>query len=282
VYVGTEATKRDGDNPEAWALLAQAKFRWGDIEDAIYEYKRAISLKPNIASYYFDLGSVYESAKRWSDALQQYERASKIDPQVTAYRASIGILFVRNNVFDEGINILERCRREEPDNAIYQWFLAIAYQESAYQGWTEVEPGHPSVEPGFYPTKYEHIEAAREHLSKARALKFDDADLARELGEVETRIASMTQKKFIGNWIPPVLWALMGLFVMKSSPGGGFFFILLPALYIASCFTPQYKINDRVIQGKNVNAGLTGAWLLGILIMPFVTIYNFIRNYATK
>src|SRR5690606_30208091 len=74
MYVATKATQAQGNNPEAWAILAQAKFKWGETEDAIYEYKRAIQLKPNEASYYFDLGGVYESAERWNDALQQYQR----------------------------------------------------------------------------------------------------------------------------------------------------------------------------------------------------------------
>ena len=42
IYVATKATEKQGDNPEAWALLAQAKYRWGEIEDALYEYKKAI------------------------------------------------------------------------------------------------------------------------------------------------------------------------------------------------------------------------------------------------
>ena len=55
IYVATKATEKQGDNPEAWALLAQAKYRWGEIEDALYEYKKAIKLKPNEPDYYFDI-----------------------------------------------------------------------------------------------------------------------------------------------------------------------------------------------------------------------------------
>ena len=68
IYVATKATEKQGDNPEAWALLAQAKYRWGEIEDSIYEYKKAIKLKPNEPDYYFELGGVFESEQRWKDA----------------------------------------------------------------------------------------------------------------------------------------------------------------------------------------------------------------------
>ena len=87
LYVAERATQSDGNNAEAWAVLAEARFRWGDTEDAIYEYKRAIKLRPNEAAYYFDFGSVLESANRPADALQQYQRAAQIDPGTTMYRA---------------------------------------------------------------------------------------------------------------------------------------------------------------------------------------------------
>jgi DnaJ-class molecular chaperone len=48
LYAATKATEREGGNPEAWALLGRARFRFGDVEDAIYEYKRAIKLKPAV------------------------------------------------------------------------------------------------------------------------------------------------------------------------------------------------------------------------------------------
>ena len=103
LFVAEKATQKDGTNPEAWAVLAQAKFRWGDIEDAIYEYKRTIKLRPNEASYYFDLGSVYESAERPGDALKQYQRAAQIDPATTMYRAAVGAVLVKNDEYAQGI-----------------------------------------------------------------------------------------------------------------------------------------------------------------------------------
>ena len=62
LYVATKATEQDASSADAWALLGQSKYRWGETEDAIYEYKRAIKLRPNDAEFYYDLGNVYESA----------------------------------------------------------------------------------------------------------------------------------------------------------------------------------------------------------------------------
>ena len=130
LYVATKATEKDASNPDAWALLAQAKFRWGETEDAIYEYKRAIKLRPNEAEYYFDLGTVYESAERWKEAFENYQRAANIAPSATFYRAAMGIVYVKLDMNDEAIQILRQCTNEEPENKTYKWFLAIALSDS--------------------------------------------------------------------------------------------------------------------------------------------------------
>ena len=101
--IATRATEQEPTNADAWALLGQARFRFGDIEDAIYEYKRAIKLRPGDASFYSDLGSIYESGERWDEAVGQYQRAAQIDPKTTMYRAAVGIVFVKTGKVDEAM-----------------------------------------------------------------------------------------------------------------------------------------------------------------------------------
>jgi len=126
LYVATKATEKNGDNPEAWALLAQAKFRWGMVDDSIYEYKRAIKLRPNEPDYYFDLGCVYESESRWKESVENYERASQCDPRTPMYRAAIGNVFVRLSMYKEAMPILEQCLQEDPTNGPFNYLLAVA------------------------------------------------------------------------------------------------------------------------------------------------------------
>jgi Flp pilus assembly protein TadD len=277
LYVATKATEKKGNDPEAWALLAQAKFRWGDVEDAIYEYKRAIKLKPNIAPYYFDLGSVYESAERWSDALQQYQRASQIEPSTTMYRAAIGILLLKNDLYKDSIEILEQCMQEEPDNKTYQWFLAIAYSESSYQHWTHVPEGAP-IPAGYYATQLEHIEEAEAFIAKAEALQFDDDELSEHIQGVKENILSMRKRKFHGNWLVVIVGTL---------------YFGLGILYYFSCLIPQYILNRRVIKGQGsgsadfiaegASAGfgqMAFNFLLVIAVLPLMIPWNFMKNYV--
>ena len=246
MFVAEKATQSDGNNAEAWAVLAEARFRWGDTEDAIYEYKRAIKLRPNEAAYYFDFGSVLESADRPADALQQYQRAAQIDPKTTMYRAAVGSLLIKNEHYADGIAILEQCVHEQPDNPTYQWFLAIAYSESSILGWTHVGEGHPLLEEAWYATEFKHITDAQECLNKAMALKHDDPELMAQLQERRRRIDEMLQRKFMCNWVVAVIVGLIGI---------PMFFIptILAILYVISSSTPQYRINKRLVQGKHFN-----------------------------
>jgi tetratricopeptide (TPR) repeat protein len=300
LFVATKATEVDGKNPDAWALLAQAKFRWGDIEDAIYEYKRAINLKPNDAEFYFDLGSVYESAERWDEALQQYQRASQIDPKETMYKASIGILFVKNDMFKEGIDILENCVEEKPDNTTYQWFLAIAYAESTYQNWTYVRD-----ENAFFATQKSHVEEAENYIKKAESLNFDDSELTAHIRSVKDNIQTNYNRKFHGNKLvlgAAGLFGILGLFMAADQGAEGLVmaaaFIGMAVLYYFSCLVPQYILNRRVISGKggtgsgdflaHMGSGEGGCFglIIGTVIvvsfLPFIIIYNFIKNYAVS
>jgi len=301
LFVANKATEKDGKNAEAWALSAQAKYRWGDTEDAIYEYKRAIQLKPNESTYYFDLGSVYESVERWDDALKQYERASNIDPSSTMYRAAIGTLFLKNNKYDEAIEILEACRKEEPENKTYEWFLAIAYSETGYRGWTYVPEDEP-IQQGWYATSKEHIDAAKAMMEKALALNFDDDELRADIENQKRDVERNLKRKYS----PPLRWvgtliAVIYIFVGFSMLEDGLFLAFLwfgggGILYFVGSMTPQYIVNrdeinvmqygskvDKVVDIARGFGDAQAGWMMiiGVAIgLPIIASYRVYKNYV--
>jgi Flp pilus assembly protein TadD len=288
LYVATKATQQQGDNPAAWALLAQAKFRWGDTEDAIYEYKRAIQLRPNEASYYFDLGSVYETEHQYDHALQQYSRAVKIDPKTAMYRAAVGAVLCKEDNYSEGIPILERCVAEDPENSGFGWFLAVAYVNSAQLNWTYVPNGNSlGVPEGHYATTREQVIQAQRQLAKAAALKFDDEELASHIRAVRTDIDSMMGRKFQGSVMVPIVGGIIYSFFY----GIGIVFALL---YFVASRPPQYALNKYVLKGglntadaelsntfsrEGVGGGLFMSAIYG-LFLPIMVLVNFVRYYT--
>ena len=311
LMVATKATEVQGDNPDAWALLGYTHAQWGETEKAIYEYGRAIDKRPNDASFYFDLGGIYEGIEQWNEAMKQYQRATQIDPGAAVYRAAMGSVFIKNEMYEEGINILEKCIQEAPDNDGYKYLLAIAYTESGYQHWTFVPQGH-DMPSGYYATSDEQVREAERRIDKAERLEVSDSDLGRRLQEVRENVTSMRRRRFHGNALAAggalvvgALWLLgplLGGAPSDAVMGGvimGGYFLIFGGLYIVSCKTPQYRLNKRIIGGGGVTgsqeflgemssgkdggcAALVFGFVIIMAVLPLMVLWNFVKNYAMK
>lgn len=297
LYAATQATHIDGANPEAWALSAQAKFRWGQIPDAVYEYKRAINLRPNEAKYYFDLGGVHESVENWTEALQQYQWAARVEPMSTMYRASVGEAYLHLEKYPEAISTLQQCVAESPGNPTYRWFLAAAYADGAYEHWTYVREGNATGVPeGYYATSKFQVDEALASVQKAQAIKLETAEMRGVINDIQVNIQSMLKRHFHGNWLAAGLGILLGLLFALSGSFLGILYLAFGVFYVVSCFTPQYLVNRKVIKGEALSSnsyfanvvleggggcrGMLAGLIAILLIMPVMAIVNFLRNWV--
>jgi tetratricopeptide (TPR) repeat protein len=243
IYVATKATEKQGDNPEAWALLAQAKYRWGEIEDSIYEYKKAIKLKPNDADYYFELGGVYESEQRWKESVDNYQRATKINPSVSVYRAAIGQVFLRLEMYNDAIPILENCVSEEPNNQTYNWFLALAYNDLVVKSVMKQTNNGT-----YYIDSQEVANKCIKFFNMALALNFDDDDLKATINKNLTYANWCLEKHWSKATGETLKWgAILGVGVIICLSTGSAAAILIgiaiAGLWVFTGFKEGYKIN---------------------------------------
>lgn len=291
LMVATKATETMGDNPDAWALLGYCKAQWGETDDAIYEYKRAIKLRPNDASFYFDLGGIYEGIENWSDALQQYERAEKIDPGTTVYRAAKGSVFIKNDMYQEGIGVLENCLQEEPDNEDYKELLVIAYLDSSWQNWTHIDDGEVAdVEPGWYATSKAHVEEAERLIKKAERLNVTDQSLLQGIREAKQDIGRMSERKFSGFLIADLIWLAFGLFILfVAGDAFGLLVIAFSILYYLASRAPGYKRNHKILSttkaaevSQSFLDRVPGAGFIVILTLPLIAVWSGYKNYIAE
>lgn len=296
LYAATQATQTMGNDPEAWALSAQVKFRWGQPQDSIYEYKRAIGIRPNEAMYYFDLGSVYESIEDWNDALQHYQWASKIEPASTMYRASIGEMYFNLDRYQEAITTLKQCVAEEPDNRVYREYLALAYCAGSYEHWTYVPANNPiGLDEDHYATTKFQVDEALASVQKAQALELQTPEVKELVQSIHVNIQSMLKRHFHGNWFAAGLATLLGVFLLVGNPFWGLLYIICGVGYAVSCFMPQYLVNRRIIEGKALGGsvlwnifveggvgcgGMIIALVIIMLTLPIVMVVNFLRNWV--
>lgn len=305
--VATQAVQIGSGDPSAWKLLGQSNLLWGETENAIQAYHKAIILQPNDASSYYDLGNIYESAEMWQDALTQYERASKIDPSSTMYKAAISLISSKLGHYTQSIEILERCLQEEPENEVYKWDLALAYvnyADSMSDSWTYVPDGG-NIPSGYYATSRKHINDALIPLAKAESLQITDKDMLANINSVKNNITRMKKRKFNGDKYAISAAAILGLALVIVGHGSrvatfvGSLFLIFSILYVLASFTPQYILNKRAIEGKwdttsdltrelmrkfswqsNEAVGFILGLAVGVVVLPFITIANFMKNYV--
>jgi len=79
-----EAAKvRAGSQPNSWAS--------GDFGRAIKEYRKAIKLQEDSASFHSNLGTAYFAKKDFAKAVASYSRALELDPDVFEHTSRVGV-----------------------------------------------------------------------------------------------------------------------------------------------------------------------------------------------
>lgn len=299
--IGTIAVEQDYYDPDAHDLLGYAHFRWGNIYEAKYECNLAISQRPNVASYYYHLGEIYESEEDWDEALEQYRKAKDIKPQTTEYRAAFGRVSTKIGHYQKSIDNLEQCMQEEPDNASYRGLLAQAYTSRSTEAWTFVPEGN-IVSSGYYATKQEQVQDATNWIQKAEMLNAEDDEVAASTQQARNNIRRMLRRRFHGNKVVTgvtiILSILLALFGWRFSATLSWelsaYFLVCSGLYIVSCMTPQYVLARRVINGKDNTSVAILEFLMDndqgcifflvipfiIALLPVMAIWNFIWNYV--
>ena len=98
------ALKKDHKFAEAYNNLGVVKYELGaqglrhkhlfagrDLSRAITDYKKAIELDPNSASFYSNMGAAYFAEQKIEEASKAYEEAIRLDPQIFERNSHTGI-----------------------------------------------------------------------------------------------------------------------------------------------------------------------------------------------
>lgn len=80
IEVLTAAANRRTDQPQAFALLAQALAGNGQLQQATSAWQQAVTLAPNNVTYRNQLGDVLQQAGRRDEAIAAYREALKLAP----------------------------------------------------------------------------------------------------------------------------------------------------------------------------------------------------------
>ncbi|HEX8173611.1 MAG TPA: tetratricopeptide repeat protein [Pyrinomonadaceae bacterium] len=105
------------DDPLArWALgsVLQRGFGVNDLQAAISEYKRAVSLSPGDFRLWTDLGRAEEQAGNMAESEKALRRAVELAPYYSWPRWHLGNFLLRRGRFDEALKELRRVAEDDP------------------------------------------------------------------------------------------------------------------------------------------------------------------------
>ncbi|TCS94267.1 J domain-containing protein [Hazenella coriacea] len=306
LFLALQLTDQVKNRADAWALLGQARFHFGEIEEAIQPMVRASDLDPQNPKFAYVLGQVFEKLGKLDRAEEQYKHALGLDPVHTGYKYTLGSLYVKTKRIRDGIKMLEQCLHEEPDNQNYKKELAKAYLSTACSSWRVISTGHPYLSAGRYPTDQVDMTMAEVYLNRAAALSVDDPELSEELSQMKEDITKKKGRKFAGSWTAIVVSSIALIITLWLNPSWlNGLFLALPFLYFLSALTPQYRIYRKEIQGETAKTDFaylferlqdrfgSGSYLfisliyllyipIAAYILSVVIIFNFFRNYPWK
>jgi len=128
------ATQVATDSPAdyyAQHILGLSLFGLNEFDAAEARFKKAVSLKPEFADTFFQLGLLYSrNAATVVQAESAYQQALKLGYSNAEIFRNIGSVKVKLGKYDEAVNVLERALELNPNYADAYFQLADAFRKS--------------------------------------------------------------------------------------------------------------------------------------------------------
>ena len=159
----------------------------GDVNGAITELSRALSLAPKSAEARNLLGIAYEAKGLRDRALESFKAAVQADKNNSEYLNNYGFLLFKNNDFEEATKYLKRAAKSAPDNPRIWNNLGLAQCrrgkfDDAFESFTHAVGefnGHLNVAAQLM--AHGGAKEAINHLEKAQRMQPNSADVLAKL-----------------------------------------------------------------------------------------------------
>jgi tetratricopeptide (TPR) repeat protein len=126
------APEKDLNHHLFWARMGEAYDLAGRNDDAINAYQQAVTLKPDNASYYNNLGNVLAKAGKIDDARTAYTKSAELDPPNAGFAwRNFGISLYTAGRMQEGVEPLKKAVEIDPKNAQAWYLLGACLMASA-------------------------------------------------------------------------------------------------------------------------------------------------------
>lgn len=113
----------DPHNPDIYNNIAGLYYRINQIDNAIYYYKRAISISPNNWQWHFNLANCYVKKNLINDAIAHYQYSIKLNPDNIDAIQNLGMLLIDMQNFTQALPYLEKSYQLNQENQTHFEFI---------------------------------------------------------------------------------------------------------------------------------------------------------------
>jgi tetratricopeptide (TPR) repeat protein len=125
-----EALKQSPSNPALWSYLGLAEAQLNDLDSAIADFQKTLTLAPDDAQSFFNLGLLYGRKNQTAKAVDAYQRGLKLEPNNAPAIQNYALLLMAQGRFREAAAPLERLRAREAGNLPVRLTLIDCYSKA--------------------------------------------------------------------------------------------------------------------------------------------------------
>ncbi|MGD0813697.1 MAG: tetratricopeptide repeat protein [Verrucomicrobiota bacterium] len=114
------------DNDVAHVNLGAELVKKGNVDEAIFHYRKALEINPKNAQACFNLGNSLRKKGNMDEAITQYRTALEINPHYAQACNNLGTLFFQEERLQDAINQFQKALEIQPDYAEAHYNLGLA------------------------------------------------------------------------------------------------------------------------------------------------------------
>ena len=108
----------EGASPaQGHIALGGVYYQAGEYDEAIAEFKKAISINPNNESAYNGLGGVYHQAGEYDEAIAEFKKAISVNPNSLRAYNGLGLVYSEQGKYDLAVRFYQKLTQR------MQWFI---------------------------------------------------------------------------------------------------------------------------------------------------------------
>jgi Flp pilus assembly protein TadD len=115
------------DTPDIHSDLGTALLKFGRLQEAVTEYRKALSAKPNDPDILNKLGYALAHTGELDEAISLYNKALQIAPDTVDIRLNLGFALTESGKLEEAVKEYEKILLIQPQNAVAHNDLAVVF-----------------------------------------------------------------------------------------------------------------------------------------------------------